>query len=69
MREFAKCSLGAESSIWQDVKEMDLRKMFSFSLFILSDRLWLRPYDVHLHTDSYPELIPFHMDTITGDTE
>ena len=67
VREFSRSALGEGSPTWQDVKEMPLRKMFSFSLFCLSDRLWLRPYDVHWHTENYADLIPYHMDTILGD--
>ena len=68
VHEFSRSVVGEESPTWQRVKDMPLREMFSFCLFLLNDRLWLRPYDVHLHTESYPELIPHHVDTVLVDS-
>ena len=49
------------SNVWVELKEKSRREIFSFTAFCLSDYLWLRPYDVALHVESYEDLIPDHV--------
>ena len=62
---FGEVVLGDTTDVWEKTQQNRERQLFSIATFCLNELLWLRPYDVSLHVQSYPELIPYHLDHFT----
>ena len=63
--EMARILLEDNQLVWAKLKTDSPRKKFSFATFCLNDLLWLRPYDVSLHVENYPNLVPEHTYELT----
>lgn len=62
---FGEAVLGDTVEIWEKTKQESEREIFGMATFCLNELLWLRPYDVALHVQEYPALIPYHLDHVT----
>lgn len=67
--EFGKTVLAENERVWPGLKVGPKREVFSFTTFCLNDRIWLRPYDIGLHVEEYPDIIPFHSDSYIGSSQ
>jgi DNA-binding MltR family transcriptional regulator len=62
--EMARVMFEENENLWLELQTDPSRKLFSFTAFCLSERVWIRPYDAMFHTLDYPDIVPDHTEKL-----